>query len=417
MDSYLEFRVIIGNWSAEVDDPLSGTFDVIIVSELGEPDSIIRTHLDWNKIRPYLLSLKGKKIDNDETKKLRETLFVLLFPGNAKQSLEQILSISREREKLLRIRLDILSDRLTALPWELAQLSDGSILGFHPLISIVRHSRTSYGWISKGEPRKNLRFLLVGSDSVKGFPEINASSHVLKLEENIKKACKENQIDVEILSITKKATIREFSNALNQKWDVVHFAGHGYITNKGPALVFMKEDSLEPDYLTGDDIGALLLSASPRIVNLLACHSGQSTLNGKSNGIAGILVKAGLPAVLAMQDAIQPDIAYLQSQIIYSHLLAGGDLERAVILSRLALIQDKYFVLDWAIPVLHMNYSDEEYYLLPKNKDKGIIKSKIKNLVLGDSATLVEIKNNMFGEFELIVEDFSLKDNSVGFEL
>ena len=72
------------------------------------------------------------------------------------------------------------------------------------------------------------------------------------------------------------------------------------------------------------------------------------------SGVATALVRAGVPAVLAMQFPISDQAAIAFSREFYRRLASGDALETAVTEGRLLISRRDPESLEWATPVLYL---------------------------------------------------------------
>ena len=92
---------------------------------------------------------------------------------------------------------------------------------------------------------------------------------------------------------------------------------------------------------------------------LNACETAQTANSTDAYGIADVLVKAGVPAVVAMQTAVRDDYAILFAQQFYRGVAQGLLLDDCVVDGRRAVsLKAGLGSFDWAIPVLTTRVSD-----------------------------------------------------------
>jgi hypothetical protein len=135
--------------------------------------------------------------------------------------------------------------------------------------------------------------------------------------------------------------------------DVLHFVGHGRVTSDGVGQLAMRaEEEQEKDHfaqtgkreaLVGWVPTSKLLELfpdehQPRLVFLHACKgAGTRTPSGSYRGFtsgAAELVRAGVPAVIAMQHEIQSEDALNFAQRFYEHVGEGYPIDDAVTYAR-----------------------------------------------------------------------------------
>jgi CHAT domain-containing protein len=137
--------------------------------------------------------------------------------------------------------------------------------------------------------------------------------------------------------------------------------GHGgFNIESEEGFIYFQDAAGNSKAVTGRMLGEYLKSFPDlRLVFLNACKTGRlPRLHGRDpfSATATALVKAGIPAVLAMQASISDDAAINFSSTFYERIAAGDPVDAAVVEGRLNILQDQYF--DWANPVLFTRVSD-----------------------------------------------------------
>jgi len=138
---------------------------------------------------------------------------------------------------------------------------------------------------------------------------------------------------------------------------IVHFMGHSDVDpDTGEGILLLEDESGGPDPLPGTVFARFFIGRpAPRLVVLTSCLS--ATQGRSANPFAGIafaLVAAGLPAVLAMQSAVEDDHAIRFTERLYRRLVDNDPIEGAVADARKAVSVGRLTTLDWAAPVLFM---------------------------------------------------------------
>jgi hypothetical protein len=143
---------------------------------------------------------------------------------------------------------------------------------------------------------------------------------------------------------------------------VFFFIGHGAFRQGGQtrgertAALFLEDENGGADPAPDHEIVAQLqaLDPVPHLVFLVACQSGMRDIGDQHPlvGLAPKLIQAGVPAVVAMQDAVSMATARTLTNAFFQRLMQHGLVDRALNQARLQLISEKR--LDWAIPVLFM---------------------------------------------------------------
>ena len=131
----------------------------------------------------------------------------------------------------------------------------------------------------------------------------------------------------------------DLRNTLYERsWHVLHFVGHGeFDEEEDEGFLELTDAEGLPDRLFASRLGRYLEdSQSLRLVVLNACESGRTGLDALS-GTAATIMRAGVPAVVAMQYEISDPGAITFAKSFYQGLATGRTLDRAVTAARGAM--------------------------------------------------------------------------------
>jgi hypothetical protein len=238
----------------------------------------------------------------------------------------------------IELRLD-LPKELRALPWECLyeeERAPGFLLN-EATCSLVRD--TPAFDIPAQAPRKSLPVkMLVVIPEGSGL-NVEKELHALdvavgKLSEHISLTTLKGQVTVDRLR----------THMSQGPWDIVHFIGHGQIADDD-AYVRLNDESLEngDQWVRGEIFASFFQGDVPRLVVLNCCHGGAEGSRTLS-GLGPFLLRAGVPAVVAMQYEIPDKIAIKFAEQFYGALLDGripGRIDHALAAARLALFQNQ----------------------------------------------------------------------------
>jgi hypothetical protein len=135
----------------------------------------------------------------------------------------------------------------------------------------------------------------------------------------------------------------------------VHFIGHGDLI-KGKAHIRLNTDGDEDNWMYGEQFAMLFDEKAPRLVVLNCCYGGREAATPTLSGVGPFLLRAGIPAVVAMQYAIRDVVASHFSETFYTELLTGerpGRIDLALARARKRLCID-HAGLAFATPVLYL---------------------------------------------------------------
>src|SRR5947209_7538344 len=132
---------------------------------------------------------------------------------------------------------------------------------------------------------------------------------------------------------------------------LLHYIGHGgYHETMGGVLLWENESGQELPF-TDVRLARLLRPRGVRAVVLHACETGRRDERVHVHGVAGTLVREGIPAVLAQQASFSYESSQRASRDWYTALTSGQGLAAALFEVRQGLaLSDRP---DWAVPVLY----------------------------------------------------------------
>ncbi len=138
-------------------------------------------------------------------------------------------------------------------------------------------------------------------------------------------------------------------------YHILHFLGHGGYNQRHKQFgLFFEDDIGNVEQVRERELAAGLRETGqlPHLISLAACESAKRLPEAANPfvGIAPRLIQAGVPAVVAMQDAIGVSAANKLTRAFYRSLFEGGLVDKAMNQARSALARDD--VLESAMPVL-----------------------------------------------------------------
>lgn len=306
-----------------------------------------------------------------------EHLTSLLFPPRALKFLRESYDYCRSRREKLRIRLILDNYELANLPWEYIYLQEPNtptaergkegFLALNARVSLTRYEELE-------QPRYS--FELTDAKTLRVVALLTNSQDEVQLdlateEQNIRQAIKgiEN-IQSEFYT---DVTIETLQSALRDETDILHFSGHGRFKFAG-AGTFRMDTGISHASEEGE--GYLMLSDAPfaakdlainvagrgtRLAVLNACEGSRRDDKNAWTGIAPVLIREGIPAVIGMQFKIRDLNSTTFSRAFYSTLAAGHSVDDAVTNGRIAVSSRSGGdpnERDWGAPVLYLRAED-----------------------------------------------------------
>jgi hypothetical protein len=332
-----------------------------------------------------LARLESRALDSDADWQMEmgQRLADLLFPSYARELLRASLARLRDGEGL-RVRLR-LADELADFPWEYVYIPDArgertssGFLALNPCVSIVRHEAVALpaDWFN-GPGNRRVVIAMASPEPYEVYPRLSG----LPTEQAAIKAVFDRISGIRAVylpeygspntDIIPGATWRDLMAVLTQeRTDVFHFAGHGQFVTEGPAFgdvaregwIILADERNQAFPLPGERLAELLRGTGVRLVMLGACQTGRRDNHNVWSSVAAALLKAGIPAVVAMQFTIGDQLAVAFSEAFYRALVAGLSVDEAVSLGRQAIrmksLEGQRDAIDWGVPVLYLRAHD-----------------------------------------------------------
>ncbi len=293
-------------------------------------------------------------------------LWQWLFSGLIQTVLSQSLGMAMGQQQPLRLRLDIRDPDLIAVPWEIMQDQPGK-----PAIAIgqpILFSRTT----SDVEPLPQLRkdqalniLLVLGQDTLPVGGEVTLGSDQtrLKLEQEARalsqlftSATRFGNLAACQVDMLVQPTPEELVQRLDtQKYNLFFYAGHGVPAPDG-GLLFLRSDGA----MNGTELAQVLVRNQVKLAVFNACWGAQPDQEGYQaiprSSLAEVLLHHGVPAVLAMRDAIADQEALSFIQALAQALGERLPIDQAVAVARQQLLTlFRFNHQAWTLPVLYMH--------------------------------------------------------------
>jgi CHAT domain-containing protein len=137
---------------------------------------------------------------------------------------------------------------------------------------------------------------------------------------------------------------------------VFHFSGHGVFRPEAMAgeLIF-QTGSGNAHLVTAEQLAVMLYENNVSLAVLNGCDTGVSSTNDAVSSVAGALVKAGVPAVVATMREVMDEAATRFTREFYRSFLAGFTVEGCMGEARKALSLDNW---DWSAYALFVGSAD-----------------------------------------------------------
>ncbi|MEZ4660026.1 MAG: CHAT domain-containing protein [Caldilineaceae bacterium] len=150
------------------------------------------------------------------------------------------------------------------------------------------------------------------------------------------------------------ATLDAIRDAIRGGHHVIYIVAHGQMKNAQPWICLAKANG-EVEWVSGQDLAAMIgnLEQLPKLVVLTSCASagdGQTEDAGVLAALGPLLVRAGVPAVIAMQGNVLQETAAQFMPVFFAELNRTGCIDQAVAIARSKVRKQS----DWWAPALFM---------------------------------------------------------------
>ena len=356
------------NLELEVTSGADGTYRVAARSEAGDTrETPSRFPFDEQTLEQRLLAVELalvrsaaslRRMISDEEQQVLEfgrELFQFLFPPGVREHLAAMRDRAAREGAQFQIRLRIRPPELAALPWEF--LYDPGRDEYMCL------SAPFVRYVEVLEPLRPLAAapplrILAMVARPGGLRALNVSHEKRRLEQAL--SVLENTGSIQ-LSWVSGQTWQDLQDALDEDdWHILHFIGHGgFDRRRGEGVLALADEEGMEYPLAASDLGLLLGGRrSVRLVVLNSCESARANARDVFSSTAAVLIRRGIPAVVAMQYDISDKAAIAFAQGLYGAIASRQSVDHAVTRARLAIKLSARDSLEWATPVLYLRSRD-----------------------------------------------------------
>ena len=238
----------------------------------------------------------------------------------------------------IRIRLRLHDAYLSALPWELmVDSSSDTFLFGSESVSLVRHIPAT--GIPIHAPESSLFRILLITASPSDDAPLDVDEEARQIATAIAPRDPKRRFEIKMLE---PPTLERLQDELSEQqygtYSVIHFAGHGMYdgTTRGTWLDF-ENDGGARKQVSALQFATMVQDHGIRLAFLNCCESGQHSIHSVRYGLAAVLRRIGVPAVVAMQGAVDDEAAILFASEFYQNLALGKSLDEAVSRGRKSL--------------------------------------------------------------------------------
>ncbi len=289
----------------------------------------------------------------DDLMDVGSQLWAGLLSGDVEARFDEISDAEGADKPLFHIRLELASPRLARLPWEtFYDESSRSFLGCHPQYCVIRDPGEIRPPALPQRPAGALSVLAVIPEA----PGLSADREWRNLEHAVGKLGSA----VRLVRLAGAVTPDRLNEKLTQaSWDVVHYVGFGEAQDGDRARILINDDGGGENWIDAETFGAFFLDARVRLA-VLACAQGPSPSPSRSSSALGpVLLRAGVPAVVAARYELPGDVAGHLARSFYGELVRDGErgrIDRAVAAARRSIFlnHNATNVRGFVSPVLYL---------------------------------------------------------------
>jgi hypothetical protein len=336
------------NYTVDVRSPLGGDARSTFIPPLGNPR--------YDQLAQQLQALET---DEDGLVELGQLLFESLFQG----SIKDVYKLSQGGLRVgqgLRLRLDIdpALTEIAELPWEFLYDPDRGPLATLNM-SVVRYLSQQAAPAALATPLP-IHVLVTGAVTPPA-PDVKR-----ELDEVCKALAELEQAGYVKLQIEEHLTRTKLQRLLRGGFHIWHFIGHGARSKDGKSGTLVFEDSTgSAELVSARELGIFLDSSGIRLIVLDACNSAKLMLD-PYRSIAPALIRAQVPAVVAMQFTVPQEATRAFAGEFYRTLAEGFPIDACVTEGRKAIIGTTGLRKpDWGIPVIYTRAPDGKLFDLP----------------------------------------------------
>lgn len=360
---YLDFELEIGLGSGR-EYPVA-----VLHSPAGEARATMHFPLDDLALENRLLALQNALLrsggqqrrtlspQQQAVQDFGRELFEALFATNVRGCYMVSLREAAQQRKGLRLKLRIRPPELAALPWEYLWHPDqAEYLSLSTRTPIVRYLELPQRIqpLAVTPPLRILGMIAGPSD----LPKLHPEREKQRMERALGDLSSRGLVELTWLA---GESWRDLMGAMRRgTWHIFHFIGHGgFDHNSGEGLIVLADREGKAAHFSATRLGRLLADHDAlRLVLLNSCEGARGSGRDIFSSTASILVRRGIPAVLAMQYEITDRAAIEFARTFYEAVVDGMPVDGAVAELRKAISFAVNNTVEWGTPVVYMRSPD-----------------------------------------------------------
>jgi len=341
----------------EIQSRRGGVFPFTIHAPGGEAAGKLRLPIDDPVYQQLMSRLVALNTNEAMLGQIGQILFKALFQGQVKEVYAGSQAMLQDHQGL-RIKLNIAASEndVAALPWELLNDPDRGPLALLDM-PVVRYLPQPIR-IPTLKIALPLKILLTGAQTP---PPVNVERELGVIAATLARLGTQVQYAIE-----PHLTTSILRKRLREGFHVWHFVGHGGFTDDPTTATLRFEDETgDLDEISATQLGIMLNRSGVRLILLDACESGKLATD-PFRSIAPALIRAQVPAVVAMQFPVSQESTRAFAGEFYRTLTEGFPIDACVTEGRKAVVDVSGLRNpDWSIPVVYTRAPDGKLFDLP----------------------------------------------------
>ncbi len=254
---------------------------------------------------------------------LGKLLFETLVTGPVKRLYDAARFSHRNRR--LHIIFSSMIPWIADFPWELAFDPGSETFLATSDVRLIRNVLSPMPGNRISNLRARLRILVVSAQPAGSIP-LSIEEERGRIIDSFKPLTESGLVEVQVIE---RATPEALHGCLREQaegdeFDVVHFIGHGqFDQDKGIGYVLFEDENGCERRVSASQLLDILRGRGVRIVFLNACETGRGVSAKYNQGVAMVLARDGIPAVVANQYSVVDSSASLFALHFYACLASG----------------------------------------------------------------------------------------------
>jgi hypothetical protein len=334
--------------------------------------------------------------ERQELEVLGSHLYLGIFNGDIDTEFQRALTDSKKKNEKLRVKLYFqqAAIKLATLPWEYlykpgTETGEGYFLSSRTELTLFRYMPRDEA-AQNEDSAEELKVLVVFAETNGAQPSAKGDDEVTdagKIKADMETLFKNLKVKVDFLDKPTAGSLPPKIDEFNPH--VLHFIGHGLISKEGDkSRIAVLDDNGKLRFIPDQLFADYVTKSAKRDLRLVFLHltacSHPEEINLRENyasfaGMAPALIKANIPAVVAMQFPVKTVVAKKFYESFYKELAGGADIDSAVQTGRRTIHLDPeyYETPTFGSPVLFVHREDGIVKRLPAGTGESSEKSSI----------------------------------------